>query len=90
IHSVFPQTHVVLDVWHCLKRYLGAVNRGTKNPCYKAVAHDITSAILKKRATESPTEIAIYHSQQDQIIQLEAAYQKWADKNIWNASGINV
>ncbi|KAJ3966232.1 hypothetical protein EV361DRAFT_809407, partial [Lentinula raphanica] len=90
IHTVFPQTHVVLDVWHCLKRYLNTVNRGTKNPCYKAVAHDITSAILKKRASESPTNIAIYHSQKDQITLLEAAYQKWADKNIWNASGASV
>ncbi|KAJ3744556.1 hypothetical protein EV360DRAFT_57566, partial [Lentinula raphanica] len=90
ILSVFPDTHVVLDVWHCLKRYLNAVIRGTKNPFYKAVAHDITSAILEKRATESPTGIAIYYPQTMQKIQLEAAYQKWVKKNVWNASGASV
>ncbi|KAJ3817145.1 hypothetical protein F5880DRAFT_1493389 [Lentinula raphanica] len=90
ILSVFPQTHVVLDVWHFLKRYLSAVNRGAKNPCYKSVAYDITSAVLEKSALKSPTGIAVYHPQQTQIIKLEAAYQKWAKMNIWNASGAGV
>ncbi|KAF8581977.1 hypothetical protein K439DRAFT_1647749 [Ramaria rubella] len=45
--ATFPKIKVVLDVYHFLMRYLGAIVQGMHNPHRSAVARDITNAILK-------------------------------------------
>ncbi|KAJ3747521.1 hypothetical protein DFH05DRAFT_1392608, partial [Lentinula detonsa] len=90
ITKVFPNTHIGLDIYHFMKRYLSAVAGGTKNSCYAAVAHDITLSVLKERAAESKTNIAVYRSKEEQAELLESAYQKWNRKGVWNTTGASV
>ncbi|KAE9405193.1 hypothetical protein BT96DRAFT_1015845 [Gymnopus androsaceus JB14] len=87
IIQVWPNTKVGLDVYHLIKRYTAVISGGFKNPNNRAIGSDITSAILKTRAADSDTGIAIYWSKDEQVSHLESVYRKWDQKGAWNANG---
>ncbi|KAI0365886.1 hypothetical protein BV20DRAFT_953305, partial [Pilatotrama ljubarskyi] len=84
VKKVFPNTHVGLDVWHLLMRYNVCILGGSGNHARSEIADDIVSAILKTRADKYNP--AVYWPQDEQERRLEAAYQKWAGRGMWNAA----
>ncbi|OBZ65128.1 hypothetical protein A0H81_14885 [Grifola frondosa] len=89
IVKVFPNTRVVLDVWHFLMRYLACVIGGSKNPVRSAVGRDIVEAILKTSADKQNP--AVYWNQEEQEVHIVAAYEKWArNGGVWNAAAEKV
>ncbi|TFY79755.1 hypothetical protein EWM64_g4258 [Hericium alpestre] len=89
ILCVFPEIHVVLDVYHFLMRYGTAVVDGKRNVFYYTVIEDIREAILLKKADNDSK--AVYRTQGDQELRLEAAYQAWAQHGgVWSAAALRV
>ncbi|GBE81445.1 hypothetical protein SCP_0311740 [Sparassis crispa] len=85
IKRPFPDIHVVLDVWHFVKRYLICILNGTKNPLYSAIASDIVDAVLKTRADKH--NLAVYWSQLEQEKRLVDAYEKWFKRGgVWSVA----
>ncbi|KAF9078661.1 hypothetical protein BDP27DRAFT_1412611 [Rhodocollybia butyracea] len=66
VKPAFPHTHVGMDVYHFVHRYTDTLSDGTKNPKYTLVAADLTNAILKVQAKNSPTGMAEYRSAEEQ------------------------
>ncbi|KAL1658404.1 hypothetical protein GGF50DRAFT_120901 [Schizophyllum commune] len=89
IKEVFPDTHVCLDVWHFLMRYLAVIVDGTRNPCRVLVARDITAAILKNPA--SATGPAEYFDSADQVKNMDAMFLKWeVHGSVWSMAATKV
>jgi hypothetical protein len=84
LSSLHLNVHLLIFV-----RFLAVIVNGTKNPHWAEVASDITDAILKKRAASGKG--AEYWSKEEQILKLEAAFEKWTCKaGVWSAAAAQV
>ncbi|CDO77058.1 hypothetical protein BN946_scf184455.g8 [Trametes cinnabarina] len=88
IINVFPDAHVCLDVWHTLMRYSQCILGGSGNSSRTDICNDIVDAILKARADKYNT--AVYWPREEQKRRLDAAFQKWAARGMWNALAAKV
>ncbi|TRM55405.1 hypothetical protein BD626DRAFT_469578 [Schizophyllum amplum] len=85
IKEVFPDAHIALDIWHFLMRYLAVIVDGTRNPNRVHVAHDITNALMKTKASDGVP--ATYFDCADQVMHMENMFAKWDAKGgVWNSS----
>ncbi|KAF9053988.1 hypothetical protein BDP27DRAFT_1454507 [Rhodocollybia butyracea] len=86
VKPAFPHTHVGMDVYHFVHRYTDTLSDGTKNPKYTLVAADLTNAILKVQAKNSPTGMAEYRSAEEQTQKLSLVYDTWEHNGgVWTS-----
>lgn len=69
-------------------RYNICIHGGAGNHLRPQITEDIVSAILKTRASEYNP--AVYWSSEEQERRLEAAFQKWAARGVWNVAATKV
>ncbi|EGN99061.1 hypothetical protein SERLA73DRAFT_73632 [Serpula lacrymans var. lacrymans S7.3] len=87
-----PTTHVILDVFHMIMRYLVTIINGTNNPNRPQVAQEITDAILVTTAQHNDkTGLALYRAKDDQEVRLQMVFEKWSQKGgVWSAASSKV
>ncbi|KAI1781762.1 hypothetical protein LXA43DRAFT_907796 [Ganoderma leucocontextum] len=85
IKAQFLNTHVGLDIWHVLRRYMGCVLGGSKNGSRSAIGDEIASAILKTRADKYNP--AVYWPREEQERRLDEVYRKWEEEGAWTTAG---
>jgi hypothetical protein len=72
-----------------LSRYLIVVIGGTRNPHQKAVARDISGAILQSKAGKGVS--TVYWSKEEQEAKLTAVFEKWSQKGgVWSEAAKKV
>ncbi|TCD60736.1 hypothetical protein EIP91_009619 [Steccherinum ochraceum] len=89
LKAAFPNVVSLLDVKHFGARYAPIIQGGTKNPLYRTVLFEITSAILKRRAGEEKGKPAEYWSQEEQVRRIIAVFDKYQKKGgVWTEAAV--